>query len=179
MGTSHSSSRPGKESYGSSGQQYQAYTSSSAGSTHSKYASYNSSATALDRNQQSGGSSSPHISNHGSNSSPLQKALSRRRSSNRTTESSSSTHQHDSQHLPSHREEGVEEYVFRFGRRFHNTTSLYMLPNDSQEVDRLHEQHYIFKAALEKNIHVPIPDNGRVIDFGCGPATWAMVRSNT
>lgn len=49
-----------------------------------------------------------------------------------------------------------------------------MLPNDSQEVDRLHTQHYIFKAALEKNIHVPIPENGRVIDFGCGPATWAM-----
>ncbi|KAF9099952.1 hypothetical protein BGX23_008724 [Mortierella sp. AD031] len=35
-------------------------------------------------------------------------------------------------------------------------------------------QHYIFKAALEKNIHVPIPENGRVMEFGCGPATWTM-----
>ncbi|KAF9400399.1 hypothetical protein BGX21_004379 [Mortierella sp. AD011] len=35
-------------------------------------------------------------------------------------------------------------------------------------------QHYIFKAALDKNIHVPIPENGRVMEFGCGPATWTM-----
>ncbi|KAF9580204.1 hypothetical protein BGW38_003247 [Lunasporangiospora selenospora] len=25
-----------------------------------------------------------------------------------------------------------------------------------------------------KNLHVPIPENGRVIDLGCGPATWTM-----
>ncbi|KAF9982981.1 hypothetical protein BGZ75_005561 [Mortierella antarctica] len=39
---------------------------------------------------------------------------------------------------------------------------------------RLHLQHYILKVALEGNIHVPLPENGRVIDFGCGPATWCM-----
>ncbi|KAF9434288.1 hypothetical protein BGZ76_008269 [Entomortierella beljakovae] len=36
-------------------------------------------------------------------------------------------------------------------------------------------QHYIYKAALnDKNIHVSIPENGRVMEFGCGPATWTM-----
>ncbi|KAF8926296.1 hypothetical protein BGZ52_005767, partial [Haplosporangium bisporale] len=32
----------------------------------------------------------------------------------------------------------------------------------------LNDQHYIFKAVLGKNIHVPIPENGRVMDMGCG-----------
>ncbi|KAF9208604.1 hypothetical protein BGZ59_010569 [Podila verticillata] len=49
-----------------------------------------------------------------------------------------------------------------------------MLPNDTQEVDRLNDQHYIFKAVLGKNIHVPIPENGRVMDMGCGAGTWMM-----
>ncbi|KAG0287426.1 hypothetical protein BGZ96_008644, partial [Linnemannia gamsii] len=51
-----------------------------------------------------------------------------------------------------------------------------MLPNDTEEVDRLHLQHYIYKMIMgNKNIHVPIPsDCGRVIDLGCGPATWTM-----
>ncbi|KAF9364601.1 hypothetical protein BGX34_001015 [Mortierella sp. NVP85] len=51
-----------------------------------------------------------------------------------------------------------------------------MLPNDAEEVDRLHLQHYIFKMVMgNKNIHVPIPkEHGRVMDLGCGPATWTM-----
>ncbi|KAG0240129.1 hypothetical protein BGX31_002238 [Mortierella sp. GBA43] len=51
-----------------------------------------------------------------------------------------------------------------------------MLPNDAEEVDRLHLQHYIFKMVMGgKNIHVPIPkESARVIDLGCGPATWTM-----
>ncbi|KAF9926985.1 hypothetical protein FBU30_003594 [Linnemannia zychae] len=68
------------------------------------------------------------------------------------------------------------EFRWYHGRRYHNTPNLYMLPNDTEEVDRLHLQHYIFKMILDnKNIHVPIPkDSGRVIDLGCGPATWTM-----
>ncbi|KAF9942135.1 hypothetical protein BGZ65_008780 [Modicella reniformis] len=51
-----------------------------------------------------------------------------------------------------------------------------MLPNDAEEVDRLHLEHYIYKLIMgNKNIHVPIPkESARVIDLGCGPATWTM-----
>ncbi|KAG0018267.1 hypothetical protein BGZ81_010314, partial [Podila clonocystis] len=38
----------------------------------------------------------------------------------------------------------------------------------------LNDQHYIFKAVLGKNVHVPIPENGRVMDMGCGAGTWMM-----
>ncbi|KAF9107660.1 hypothetical protein BGX27_008650 [Mortierella sp. AM989] len=167
MGTSQSSQRA-KEHYN---QQH--------GGSSSKYATRNSSVAALDRHNHGGPSTQAgSIHNNSSNSTSLQKALSRRRSSNKPGETGSShgsTHsggQNDSR-MPSHQEDD-EDYVWYHGRRYHNTDSLYMLPNDSQEVDRLHMQHYIFKAALEKNIHVPIPENGRVMEFGCGPATWTM-----
>lgn len=75
-----------------------------------------------------------------------QTALNRRRSSNRTTESTSSrgSSSHNSihssaQHLPPHAEEEVssdDEFNYFHGRRYHKTSSLYMLPNDSEEVDR-------------------------------------------
>ncbi|ORY95974.1 S-adenosyl-L-methionine-dependent methyltransferase [Lobosporangium transversale] len=181
MGTNQSSSRSSKDSAGGHGQ-YQIHSS---GSGHGKYSSRNSSGTHLDRPHNG---SSPFIpGNHSNNSSSLQKALSRRRSSNRTIETSSSHgsislnnnssdhyRQHHHSDLPSHQEEGEDDFKYYHGRRYHNTSSLYMLPNDSQEVDRLHLQHYIYKVALDKNIHVPIPENGRVMDFGCGPATWTM-----
>ncbi|KAF9922105.1 hypothetical protein BGZ65_009865, partial [Modicella reniformis] len=128
----------------------QQYQTQSAGSSNSKYASRNNSVSTLDRHPQnsSASSSSPNASTHTSNSSSLQKALSRRRSSNRTAESGSShgssglssNHQHnhllphDSQ-LASHQEEGEGDFKWYHGRRYHNTPSLYMLPNDSQEVD--------------------------------------------
>ncbi|GJJ75376.1 hypothetical protein EMPS_07734 [Entomortierella parvispora] len=120
-----------------------------------------------------------------SNSSSLQKTFSRRRSSNQTVESThsgqcsvlhgSTTHSNTSHPLSRHSEESDQEFRFFYGRRFHNTSSLYMLPNDTQEVDRLHEQHYILKILFEgKNIHVSIKDHDKVIDLGCGAATWIM-----
>ncbi|KAF9289389.1 hypothetical protein BGZ88_007758 [Linnemannia elongata] len=143
------------------------------------------------------GSISPPSSNTSHTSSTLQKAISRRRASSQTVESNMSSSygstlasSPDRQHAYSPRPSGEgkgtggfgylqqDDHEFRWyhGRRYHNTPSLYMLPNDTEEVDRLHLQHYIYKMILgNKNIHVPIPKEcGRVIDLGCGPATWTM-----
>ncbi|CAO3566384.1 unnamed protein product [Mortierella alpina] len=135
------------------------------------------------------GSYSPPSSNT-SHTSSLHKAISRRRSSNQTVESMSSGHcstlgstpnssMHDySRHSGESDGHPQDDHEFRWlhGRRYHNTSSLYMLPNDTEEVDRLHLQHYIFKMILGgKNLHVPLSkETGRVIDLGCGPATWTM-----
>ncbi|RUS30175.1 S-adenosyl-L-methionine-dependent methyltransferase [Jimgerdemannia flammicorona] len=58
------------------------------------------------------------------------------------------------------------------GRRFHATSS-YSLPNDQEEIDRLFQQHFIFK-----NFHVPIENLLRkgctVLDAGCGPGAWTL-----
>ncbi|KAG0371086.1 S-adenosyl-L-methionine-dependent methyltransferase [Gamsiella multidivaricata] len=126
------------------------------------------------------GSYSPP-SSHTSHSSSLQKAFGRRRSSNQTVESlPSSLGSNVTSSYSGESSAGgpFEEREFRWlhGRRYHNTDSLYMLPNDTEEIDRLHLQHYIFKMLMgNKNIHVPFPkENGRIIDLGCGPATWTM-----
>ncbi|KAF9137150.1 hypothetical protein BGX30_010516 [Mortierella sp. GBA39] len=147
------------------------------------------------------GSISPPSSNtsnsSSNNSSTLQKAITRRRASSQTVESNissscgstlvASSPDRQQAYLPRHSGEGKSaggfgqsqddlEFRWYHGRRYHNTPSLYMLPNDTEEVDRLHLQHYIYKMILgNKNIHVPIPKEcGRVIDLGCGPATWTM-----
>ncbi|KAG0304167.1 hypothetical protein BGZ98_005831 [Dissophora globulifera] len=40
---------------------------------------------------------------------------------------------------------------------------------------RLHIEHYVFKMLMGgKMVHVPVPKDGRVIDLGCGAATWIM-----
>ncbi|KAG0378376.1 hypothetical protein BGX24_003989 [Mortierella sp. AD032] len=125
--------------------------------------------TTQSSSRSAGRDSGPHNTSHTSNQS-VESTSSRGSSSHNSIHSSA-------QHLPPHAEEEVstdDEYNYYHGRRYHKTSSLYMLPNDSEEVDRLHTQHYIFKAALEKNIHVTIPPNGRVMEFGCGPATWTM-----
>ncbi|KAG0245378.1 hypothetical protein BGW41_000005 [Actinomortierella wolfii] len=72
-------------------------------------------------------------------------------------------------------EESVEEFRFLYGRKYHNhPSSRYVLPCDSEEIDRLHLQHYVLKLALQKNLHVPLPSTGCVLDVGCGGATWTM-----
>ncbi|KAG0270571.1 hypothetical protein DFQ27_004283 [Actinomortierella ambigua] len=79
--------------------------------------------------------------------------------------------------LPSHPEvdETVPEFRYLYGRKYHNhASSRYVLPCDSEEIDRLHLQHYVLKLALQKNLHVPLPSMGRVLDVGCGGATWTM-----
>ncbi len=49
--------------------------------------------------------------------------------------------------------------VFRFidGRRYHNAeNSNYILPNDEDECDRLHMQHFVFRYAWQGNFASPV-----------------------
>ncbi|KAI8885826.1 S-adenosyl-L-methionine-dependent methyltransferase, partial [Backusella circina FSU 941] len=65
------------------------------------------------------------------------------------------------------------------GRSYHAfENSVYMLPNDDLETDRLHEQHFIIKELLgfnimEKAFHtLDFQSQLNVLDICCGPATW-------
>ncbi|KAF9200622.1 hypothetical protein BGZ49_009141, partial [Haplosporangium sp. Z 27] len=123
MGTNQSTSRANKD-------YSQPHTTGSA----TRYPTRNNSGTNLDRHgstSQSGGS----IHNMGSS----QKSLNRRRSSNKAEPSSShsstyNSHHHKNDHMPTHTEE-ESDYRYIYGRRYHNTSSLYFLPNDTEEVD--------------------------------------------
>ncbi|KAI9235592.1 MAG: hypothetical protein BYD32DRAFT_51821 [Podila humilis] len=160
MGTVHSSAR---STSSSSGKRNHGNGNFSAKDLHYQYPSPNHSGSTINHHtfyQQHLHPQSPTSTHHSISSSPtsphstLQKAFSRRRSSNQTTDTQSSHgsmgshqghskhshhshhhHHHDSHHLPSHTEE-PDEFRYFGGRRYHNTSSLYMLPNDTQEVDR-------------------------------------------
>ncbi|ORZ11802.1 S-adenosyl-L-methionine-dependent methyltransferase [Absidia repens] len=66
------------------------------------------------------------------------------------------------------------------GRTFHNTDSIYWLPNDAAENDRLVGQHFAIKSLFDGNNfnrkaleYVSMDDStSRVLDCGCGPGTW-------
>ncbi|CAG8683662.1 16597_t:CDS:2, partial [Funneliformis mosseae] len=63
---------------------------------------------------------------------------------------------------------------FRYfnGRRFHNNeNSIYFLPNDNEEVDRLQLQHFLFRYIWKSNFSAPINDlldqgSANVLDVG-------------
>src|SRR6266542_213641 len=64
--------------------------------------------------------------------------------------------------------------VFRFvdGRRYHNAeNSNYILPNDDDECDRLHMQHFVFRYAWQSNFASPVEhilnsNDTKVLDAG-------------
>ncbi|KAF7728087.1 hypothetical protein EC973_006725 [Apophysomyces ossiformis] len=66
------------------------------------------------------------------------------------------------------------------GREYHNEEdSGYLLPKDDQEIDRLHEEHFITKELLGCNImaaglkNLDFQAGGlNILDVCCGPATW-------
>ncbi|KAI7888103.1 S-adenosyl-L-methionine-dependent methyltransferase [Mucor mucedo] len=77
-------------------------------------------------------------------------------------------------------------YQFKFedGRRFHaNDEISYFLPNDDDETDRVHQQHWILRYALQCNYHAPVTEmleeGINVLDSGCGPATWVFEMGET
>ncbi|EPB85414.1 hypothetical protein HMPREF1544_07785 [Mucor circinelloides 1006PhL] len=75
-------------------------------------------------------------------------------------------------------------FQYRDGRRYHTDNEVaYVLPNDDDEADRVHEQHWILRAALECNYHAPVTklleEGITVLDSGCGPATWAFEMGET
>ncbi|CAG8554645.1 158_t:CDS:2 [Funneliformis mosseae] len=69
---------------------------------------------------------------------------------------------------------------FRYidGRRFNENTK-YTLPNDDEEIDRLHMQHYLQRYIWQGNFCAPVHNilrtpGARVLDVGCGPGTWIL-----
>ncbi|KAI9279343.1 hypothetical protein BY458DRAFT_452254 [Sporodiniella umbellata] len=72
-----------------------------------------------------------------------------------------------------------------WGREYHGIeSSVYMLPKDNREIDRLHDQHFIAKELLGFNImeeafELLDFEKGklRVLDICCGPATWLCEES--
>ncbi|KAG0168137.1 hypothetical protein DFQ28_005340 [Apophysomyces sp. BC1034] len=66
------------------------------------------------------------------------------------------------------------------GRDYHiEENSGYLLPNDDQEIDRLHEEHFVTKELLGCNImaaglkNLDFQAGGlSILDVCCGPATW-------
>ena len=67
-----------------------------------------------------------------------------------------------------------EEEIFRFedGRRFHNDENpKYFLPNDDDEIDRLHLQHFLLRHLWQTNYLAPIDDllkdeESNILDLG-------------
>ncbi|KAI9316251.1 S-adenosyl-L-methionine-dependent methyltransferase [Dichotomocladium elegans] len=69
------------------------------------------------------------------------------------------------------------------GRRYHNDENIaYILPNDEEEDDRIHLQHWAIKLVFGSNFDAPIQkaleEGINVLDSGCGPATWTLEMAN-
>ena len=60
--------------------------------------------------------------------------------------------------------------VMRAGRRFVEST--YLLPKDSQEMNRLDFQHYLLHQAFRGNYLAPICQPQYILDVGCGTGKW-------
>src|SRR5688572_1316851 len=65
-----------------------------------------------------------------------------------------------------------KSFRFENGRRFHNDeSSKYFLPNDEDEIDRLHSQHFLIKYVWQRNYLAPVDDlleneKAKILDLG-------------
>ena len=65
-----------------------------------------------------------------------------------------------------------ETFRFENKRRFHNDqSSEYFLPNDDDEIDRLHSQHFLVRYLWQCNYLAPIDDllkeeGSKILDLG-------------
>ncbi|CAG8636966.1 10620_t:CDS:2 [Funneliformis caledonium] len=73
-----------------------------------------------------------------------------------------------------------ENFHYVEGRRFHNVqTSKYILPNDDEECDRLHMQHFLMRYVWQGNFASPVEHilkrvGSKVLDVGCGASSWSF-----
>ncbi|RIB12227.1 S-adenosyl-L-methionine-dependent methyltransferase [Gigaspora rosea] len=64
------------------------------------------------------------------------------------------------------------------GRKYHNeNNSIYFLPSDNEEIDRLHLQHYMQKNIYQRNFFAPVEhllkqEGAKVLDVGTGAGSW-------
>ncbi|KAL7319726.1 hypothetical protein PS15m_002826 [Mucor circinelloides] len=77
-----------------------------------------------------------------------------------------------------------QQFQFRDGRRYHADEKVsYVFPSDDDEADRVHQQHWILRYALQRNYHAPVTQllqqGITVLDSGCGPATWTLEMGET
>ncbi|ORE16249.1 S-adenosyl-L-methionine-dependent methyltransferase [Rhizopus microsporus] len=71
--------------------------------------------------------------------------------------------------------------VILSGRKFHSDpNSVYWLPSDEEEMDRLVGQHFALRTLFEGNIPqvafkmLDFEKGVKILDLGCGPGTWIM-----
>ncbi|KAG8878505.1 hypothetical protein FRB97_002443 [Tulasnella sp. 331] len=77
-------------------------------------------------------------------------------------------------------EEFPKWYIRKYGRDFHNFSSPYFLPADSEEMERLNIQHGMLKDLLDVNTFGPLGGylldassrQKRVVDLGSGSGIW-------
>ncbi|KAL1928500.1 hypothetical protein VTP01DRAFT_2856 [Rhizomucor pusillus] len=65
------------------------------------------------------------------------------------------------------------------GRVYHDRADVtYIMPEDDEDKDRLHQQHWMIRLAFGSNFDAPVQDALErgivVLDSACGPATWTL-----
>ncbi|KAF0549288.1 S-adenosyl-L-methionine-dependent methyltransferase [Gigaspora margarita] len=71
-------------------------------------------------------------------------------------------------------------FHFEDGRRYHNVeNAVYFLPNDNDECDRLHLQHFIERYFWQSNFSAPVDhllnqEGTMVLDVGTGAGSWLL-----
>ncbi|CAG8567560.1 1835_t:CDS:2 [Ambispora gerdemannii] len=65
------------------------------------------------------------------------------------------------------------------GRRFNNLpNTVYPLPSDEKELDRLSLQHFLYRFLWKGNFCSPVErklkTDGLILDIGCGPGAWIL-----
>ncbi|CAG8690218.1 3952_t:CDS:2 [Cetraspora pellucida] len=76
--------------------------------------------------------------------------------------------------------ERINKFFFESGRRFHNVkNAVYFLPNDDDECDRLHLQHFIERYVWQSNFLAPVDrllnkEGAKVLDVGTGAGSWLL-----
>ncbi|RIB27215.1 S-adenosyl-L-methionine-dependent methyltransferase, partial [Gigaspora rosea] len=77
------------------------------------------------------------------------------------------------------------EFRYVNGRRFHNEEGVeYFLPNDEEEQDRLHLQHFLIRYIWQSNFSSPIQHlltkpGTKILDIGCGAGSWSFDMAST
>ncbi|KAF0532591.1 S-adenosyl-L-methionine-dependent methyltransferase [Gigaspora margarita] len=77
------------------------------------------------------------------------------------------------------------EFKFHDGRRYHNVeNAVYPMPNDENEQDRLHFQHFLMRYLMQNNFSAPInhiltTPGAKILDVGCGAGSWSFDMATT